>query len=349
VLNSFLVMDDKDMNFIINAIQEKQIIFHPSIAPEGKIDYAKFSSSKCKKPFALFLDRNILSSLLKFCEQGFLKNANEAQLIGLIMTWAEMNNIPISAGMAIQERASQLHSQEEALVELQKFLEAFAAYPGQIWLKIAEGQLTKVTPVTFSLKPAQGITVDYTDCGEHYDMEVASLLRAVRLYRDKTMRPIEKIQNFFKWMCDHLLISEYLLVYVTMLFTQQGGIKAPKHANSNDVEEIVNGCKNQAWDIAYLTYWSTFYSNTDAYNEEFLFATNDVLLKRIFINTNGPNRYNGLLAAILSAKEYNQLMDYFEPLIKERIKPDFGYNPREYFQRLIEKEKRLLIDLLTNN
>ena len=102
---------------------------------------------------------------------------------------------------------------------------------------------------------------------------------------------------------DHLLISEYLLVYIVMLFTNQENIKAPKHANTNDIEKIVAGCENQAWDIAYLTNWSTLYSNTDDYDEEFLFATNDVLLKRIFISKNGPHGLNGLLFEAFPKKE----------------------------------------------
>lgn len=346
-MNSFLVMDEEDVDFIIQTVQDQQIIFHPSIAPEGKIDYAKFFASKRKKPFILFLDRNVLSSLLKFCEQGSLKNKGEAQLIGLIMTWAEMNDVSISAGMAVQELASQLKSQNEGLIELQKFLEAFNAYPGQIWLKVAEGQLTQIPPVHFSLKPAENITVNYADGGDHYDMAVACLLHAVRLYRTNTMMPADKVKAFFTWMYDRLLISEYLLVYAIMLFTGQDGIKAPKHANSNDIEKIVAGCKNQAWDIAYLTNWSTLYSDTDKFAEEFLFATNDILLKRIFINKNGPNGANGLLFEVFPKKEYNQLMDYFEKLMSNREKPDFGDDPRAYFQKLIEEERNQLALSLT--
>lgn len=63
---------------------------------------------------------------------------------------------------------------------------------------------------------------------------------------------------------DKLLVREYLFVYVIMLFTEQEHIKTPKSAN--------------------LTNWNTLYSNTENYNEVFLFATNVVLLKRIFIN-----------------------------------------------------------------
>lgn len=345
-MDSFLIVDEEDVNYIWNTIQEQQIIFHPDIAPDGQFDYKKFFASKEKKPFVLFIDRNILSSLLKFCEKGSLKNKGESQLIGLIMTWAELNDIAISAGLAIQERASQLRSQEEGLIELQKFLEAFDAYPGQLWLQVAEGRMTEIPPITYSNKMAQNITAEYADGGDHYDMAVASLLHAVLLYRDKTMTPMEKVQDFFQWMYDHVLLGEYLLVYVTMLFTGQEGIKAPKNANSNDLEKIVAGCQNQAWDIAYLTNWSTLYSDTDKYDKEFLFATNDVLLKRIFINKNGPYGYNGLFFEVFSKKEYNQLMDYIEEKMQNRVKPDFGGNPHVYFQKLIDEEKQKLLATL---
>ena len=115
-------MEDADTNFVIESVQQQQIIFHPTIAPAGHIDYTKFFASKRKKPFILALDRNILSSLLKFCEKGSLKNSTEVRLIGLIMTWAEMNGVAISAGMAVRERASQMHSQGVGLVELQRFV-----------------------------------------------------------------------------------------------------------------------------------------------------------------------------------------------------------------------------------
>lgn len=345
-MSSFLIVDNEDMDFIWNTVQEQQIIFHPDIASEGNFDYTKFFASKSKKPFILFIDRNILSSLLKFCENGSLKKKGESQLVGLIMTWAELNDIAISAGLAVMERASQLRSQEEGLIELQKFLEIFDAYPGQMWLKVAEGQLTEIPPLTYSLKPAQNISVDYSDGGDHYDMAFASLLHAVRLYRNPTIKPVDKVQMFFQWMYDHLLVSEYLLVYVTMLFTGQDGIKAPRHANSNDIEKIVAGCQNQAWDIAYLTNWSTLYANTEKYNEEFLFATNDILLKRIFINKNAPDGLNGLFFDVFTKKDYNRLMDYIEDKMLNRVKPNFGKDPHAYFKKLIEEEIRQLSALL---
>ena len=173
-------------------------------------------------------------------------------------------------------------------------------------------------------------------------MAVASLLHVVQLIRNKNLTAAEKTKEFFQWMYDNLLVSEYLFVCAIMLFTGQEGAKAPKHANSDDIEKVIAGCENQAWDIAYLTNWSTLYSDTDKYAEEFLFATNDILLKRIFIMKNSPYGYNGLLFDAFSKKEYNQIMDYIEEKMKKRVKPDFGEDSHAYFTQLINDEKQQL-------
>lgn len=77
-----------------------------------------------------------------------------------------------------------------------------------------------------------------------------------------------------------------------------------------------------------------------------MFATNDYLLKRIFINTHGPNGVNGLLFEAFSKKDYNRIWDYIEERMENRVKPDFGENPQIYFETLIEKEKAELIKIL---
>lgn len=339
-------MTDEDLNFIFESIDELQIIFHPTIAPEGKINYKKLHEYQRKKPIILFWDRNILSSFLKLCQYGSLKSKGEAQIIGLLKVWATVNDVDISAGLAIKERASQTHSQEEGLLELQKFLDAFSAYPDQIWLYVACGRQLKIPPVNFSDREAKNITVDYTDAGDHYDMALASLLYIVQLYRNKKMKAVDKLLDFFQWTYDHVLVGGYLWVYAALLFAEVENIKAPKHSNSNDIAKIISGCENQAWDISYLSNWSTLYMNTEQYDYEFMFATNDVLLKRIFANYHGEHELNGLLYEIFPQKEYNRICDYLEENIKPRPIPKFGSNPKAYFQELIQKEKQKLADML---
>lgn len=99
----------------------------------------------------MFVDRNILSGLIRFCEQGNLQDKGESQLLGIIITWAEMNEIAISAGPVVQERATQIKNQEQGLIKLQKFFDTFNTYPGQMWLNVARGQKQKFRHSNFQI------------------------------------------------------------------------------------------------------------------------------------------------------------------------------------------------------
>ena len=59
-MDDIIIFDDESINFIWDTIQQQQIIFHPDIAPDGKIKYGIFAETKRKKALALFIDRNIL-------------------------------------------------------------------------------------------------------------------------------------------------------------------------------------------------------------------------------------------------------------------------------------------------
>lgn len=48
-MNSFPIVDDEDIDFIWDTIQDQQIVFHPVIAPDGRFDYTNFFASKEKK------------------------------------------------------------------------------------------------------------------------------------------------------------------------------------------------------------------------------------------------------------------------------------------------------------
>ena len=173
-----LAISESEYTYIWQELQRQQMVFHPTLAPAGRFNSQEFFRSLETKPFSLFIDRNILSSLLQFCKDGHIQSA-EAKRIGVLMTWSRLCGIDISAGLAVRERASQCHSQSSALLELQKFFDVFDQYPLQMWLQVATGRLNIIPQITFSGKAAYGISVDYSDPGDHYEMAVASLLHLV--------------------------------------------------------------------------------------------------------------------------------------------------------------------------
>lgn len=169
-----------------------------------------------------------------------------------------MNDVHIGAGPAIQEYASMYGSQDEALAELSRFQSIFEYYPCQLWLRVAEEQMTEIPPMQYTNVKAENITARYDNGSDHFLMTYATMLHIVTLLRTRGMSPKERFMNLVGWSYDNLQIGQYILVYAAMLFTNQEHIKCPKGVMANDIDKIIKGCKNQVWDITYLSSWSVF-------------------------------------------------------------------------------------------
>ena len=336
-------MKDDEPQLIWDILHNLQLVFHPQYAPEGKFEYKEFTQLCLEKKVSVFLDRNLLSSLLKLCESGTLKNKLEMKSVAAIMIWSQMERLSISAGLAISENASKFSNSEFAKVELQKFNEIFNYYPGQIWLKLLKEEVYFIPPCDFSNKQYP-TNLSYHNKSDHFIMNYATVLHIAYLYRKTDLSPIEKLLAFFEWNFKYLLIGQYINTYVVMLFTNQMGIKPPKNINSNNIEEIEKGCYNQAWDLTYLSNWSTLYWEEFKENEIFLFATADIMLKRIFINTHGDGNLFDLIYALFSKKQAQQIVDFYERKAssENRIKPNFGEKPENYFIKIVRQEKENL-------
>jgi len=344
---SFMIFGGDDLNFVWETIQRMQLVFHPRYAPAGQFDYGQFSFLKNERELSVFLDRNLLSSLMKLCHQGFLQDELEMRTIALLMTWAIMNGIPVSAGMAIKENANKTDDSISAKTELQTFVDIFDFYPSMIWLHLAKGVIGKITPCPVSQKPFE-TEIAYHEKDEHLLMHIATMLHVVFLCRQKNLSPESKVMEFLSWNCKNLLIGQYTNTYIALLFTAQEGISAPKNVNSNDIEKIMTGCYNQAWDLNYLSNWSSLYWDEDKKKESFLFATNDRMLKSIFVNSHGNGNFLDLIEVVFPKKSAKRIIDFYcDQMGEKRIKPNFGENPRAYFYTLIEQEKQRVISLFS--
>ncbi len=253
-----------------------------------------------------------------------------------------MNDFPVSAGLAIKEKATSLQDLLNAKIELQEFNNIFSYYPSMLWLRLAEGEIDSITPCPLDKKPYE-TNIDYTESDDHLLMHISEMLHIVYLNKQCDLSPAEKMLKFLEWNYRYLLLSETTLVYAAMLFTNQFEIKAPKYSGSYAIDKVFEGCKNQAWDLTYLSDWSCFHYEEDNMDTIFLFATNDYLLKRIFINTYAEGGVNALLHTVFDQRDYDKIIDFIIDHQGEcRNKPNFGHNPKEYFNQLIDNERQRL-------
>lgn len=91
-------------------------------------------------------------------------------------------------------------------------------------------------------------------------------------------------------------------------------LRAPNGVNSTSIDKLLLGCKNQAWDLTYLTDWSTMYSDEMNGSSELFtlfFATADHMLKRIFINTHAGGNLFDLIKVVFNKKDAHVLCRVF--------------------------------------
>lgn len=343
---SFLAIDGEEYNFIWKTICELQLIFHPRYSTEGEIDFKALSCLKSRKRIIIMLDRNLLSSLLRLSRDGYLKNEEEMRTIALLMTWIIMNNYSASAGLALKELATKTNNELGPKFELQEFNNIFKYYSSMIWLRLAEGAIYKIPVCSLPMEPFS-TEIKYCEEDDHLLMHIAEMLHVVYLYKQHNLSPVEKMLEFLRWNYEFLLISESTIAYITMLFTNQLGVKPPKNSGSNDIEKIFNGCKNQAWDLNYLSNWSCFQYYEETMDDIFMFATKDILLKNIFINTYADGGVGALIETLFSKRDSQKIFEIINANEgSKRVKPNFGLNAKEYFRQLINKEKQRVQDVL---
>ena len=192
---SLIIFEDNELDIIWKAVNDNQIIFHPKYFPEGQLSYSTFKKIKSTKKPAIFLDRNLFSSLLNLAKNGSLKNKDEQRLIALLMIWSIANDIPISSGLAIVEYGNYSKNQQSCLSELQFFKDIFEFYPSMIWLRLFQGYIDKIPKYPKKIKQAKS-NIDYTLTPDHVLMHTSSMLHLVYLLRLKHLTKIQKICEF---------------------------------------------------------------------------------------------------------------------------------------------------------
>lgn len=72
----------------------------------------------------------------------------------------------------------------------------------------------------------------------------------------------------------------------------------------------------------------------------------DFWLKRILVNTFADTKAIGCIECCFSKRAAERILALIEQKQMNRVKPDFGENPRQYFHELIELETKNLLTLL---
>ena len=144
------------------------------------------------------------------------------------------------------------------------------------------------------------------------------------------------------------IVSKYNIAYACLLFlNKEEGIKTPKKANSKNLNAVLAGCRNQAWDLGNINSWNQLLDMNDKgmIPDLFCFATQDVLLKRVIECCVKSNDLYPFFEEVFNARELKEIMELISDLQSNRIiRNDIQEVP--YLQGLVLQEENLLREAL---
>ena len=345
-----LYFEDDELDILIKIINKQQMCFHPHYAPMGCFtNRGIFELKNGDKNVMIIADNNLVSPISEIAVKGTLKDKKRLQKVALFVTWLKVIGASITCGIGLLENDTAKLNFISGEENRQYFLHAVDKIPAFIWKEIAFGNLEYVpNEYLFKEKPNNMKKYEYNDSILYLSAE-AAIIKIVQFIRTEGMEPIDKFIKFMEWYCDNLLIAESIVVYAAMVFTNTPNVEFPKKSKSNDFEKIVRGIKNQAWDITYITTWSTLYYHENK-NTCNMFATDDITQKSIIVNIIPIGESSKAIEAIFSTKMQKQKLKEFydKKLGTSRVKPFDNTENEEnmsFVKRILNSEYKKLKEM----
>lgn len=329
-----LRIHEKQIKELTKFIIEKNLILHPIISPNGVPDF----SYSIGKKYILIIDRNIMTKIIELCSTGTLKDPHILKVVSSLLFWSHFNDVAITGGLALNEYANIKNGNNEASTENNIFLRMFDQYPTKTWLDLFEGKINSVPKIKILSNKDYVFDVK----SGHQQMHLAEMLHIFYLYMNQELTVTEKMIELLNWINKNILFCAYTIVFAALLFSKK--VKQPKIQELKSIEDILKKSSNQAWDLTYLSFWSTLYWNENEGDTIHLFTTMDKDLKKVFVNTH--NTDSNLFIRCFGAKEGEKINVEYERILSNRQKPIIT---DEIISQLVENEisdlKRMLSDL----
>lgn len=269
---------NKIQKIINHRLTELHWLYSPMTFYDSKVNFEKshkiLSSSR---QHVAVLDRNIFSRLINLITDGRSKQGSTKDIAQLIL-WCIIHEIEIWPYYALNELAVGENSEQKAQYEYSAFNQMFSKIDIQTWLALALGFEQENETLIESNKEIS--TIDFNEISVDYLANFAALLHFEYIWRTEKDN-IARFKSFFQWYYGNLKESRFITVYVCSVLLGIKGYKLPKKVNSENYDEFILGCKNQAMDVCYLTSLSIDRIPYDKY--EFIFVTDDKMLGDIFL------------------------------------------------------------------
>ena len=340
-MTNFLSFVDEEIN-ILEEANEQFMLFHPFYAREGKLNWKTIHELQQIETF-IFADNNIVSPICEIVKNGTLVNKDRLRKVAAFVTLTKYLNAPMTCGLALIENDTAGKASISAEENRQLFLYGVDNIPPNIWKQLALGQIDAIPYAFLKGYHYEPSEKKYSFSDElHYLCHKAAITKIVTLLRSGANDGFQKFFDFFNWYIDHLILSESIIAYAALVFGGQKGVAKPKKFASPNFDKAIEGIDNQAWDMFYLSQWSTFYYYEEAH-QVFMFASDDKTTKEILKHSLPPGKVQETISEIFHTVSQRKLIKqlYTDKLGDNRKRPfaqDETEKGIEIVKRLISKE-----------
>lgn len=324
----YIDIQESEIEEITNYLIKHKVIFHPIISPSGIPDFTNYKGRK----FILILDRNILVPILDLVQTGTLNDPHKLKLISSLLFWCDLNMINTTSGFALMEHSHVQGNSIEAGAQHNVFQSIYKKYTPKDWLDLALNYKSSIPTIDQRVK----VESEYLVYNEHQILNYLQVLKICQLYYTSNMSIESKLLEFYRWSYENVLIGMYSTFYAIMFFKYR--TKLVSKIGEIQPDKLLVKCKNVAWDLTYLSYWSTLYWNDQKNEKIYLFSTRDKEIKELFslVHSDSQNAYKIALGEQLGAK----IKKEFEAIYK--LRPKRTFEKEKLMEKVFEEENRLM-------
>lgn len=314
---------ESELKSITLFLIDRKIILHPIISPDGIPDFTGYKGRK----FIVILDRNILVRILRLLNNGELKDAESLKIVSCLLAWSEFNNIALNSGLALTEYSHYHGGNLESSKENNIFLHIYKQYSPRDWFDLASGKTKTIKRI--ELKKEKDFKFFVED--DHFKMHYLEMLKLSQLYFNEEIEIVKKFELFHNWVFENILICKYTTYFAVILLGKKSKTFRNKEIN---YESITHICKNVAWDLTYLSFWSTqYYFEKDA-EQIYLFATMDKELRELFFLTHKESLE--IYKEVFGEEKGQTIINSLSKIYVKRAKPNIS---QTVLDKLINKEQ----------
>lgn len=282
-------------------------------------------------------DRNIISMIGSAVKRGYFDGANKKKITSFL-AWTIRNGFAINPFDAVREgvyRSGSIAANKE--IELFNYLYDNVSPDVIVKLFYNDGVLFKSKSFDDT---SEEESLKFTNDNAGFNFIYAAILHFVYVLRAET-KPEKQFYSYFDWYLNGCVISEYVIAYILLFFERKG---APPHNAYKDDIEVINGCKNESYDLLYVQEIDPNRYPSNKYT--MIFATQDKTLFRVFELVNDRTKYSTVdeyLDVLFDGFLYKKKSEYLE-CFKEKLSQHIcKVNPENALsisKELVEKEEK---------